>query len=253
MLKLNQLTLDGGTQSRVKIIQEAVDEYADALIAGARFPSVIVYFDGVKYYLTDGFHRFFAHQKAGKTEIEVQIVNGTLRDAILRSKSVNFDNGRHRTNEDKRNAVKDMLEDFEWQFWHDQEIAKACKVSVPFVTQMRGKNKPEKVKVMRNGKVFERKAKYDTKPTEEKKEDDRSSEVIKTLADENDKLKDRLAVAVMQADESEKDLATKTIQTLREEIRVLEIELKSTRMSRDTLLNENAQLKKQIAAMQRKK
>ena len=255
MLKLNQLTLDGGTQSRVKIIQEAVDEYADAIIGGARFPSVLVYFDGVKYYLTDGFHRFFAHQKAGKTEIDVQIVNGTLRDAILRSKSVNFDNGRHRTNEDKRNAVKDMLEDFEWQFWSDQEIAKACKVSLPFVTQMRGKNKPEKVKVTRNGKVFERKAKYDTKPTEEKNEerDDRSSDVIKTLADENDRLKDRLAVAVMEADESEKDLATKTIQALREEIRVLEIELKSTRISRDTLLNENAQLKKQISAIQRKK
>jgi ParB-like chromosome segregation protein Spo0J len=253
MLKLNQLTLDGGTQSRVKIIQEAVDEYAEALINGARFPSVLVYFDGVKYYLTDGFHRFFAHQKAGKTEIEAQVVNGTLRDAILRSKSVNHDNGRHRTNEDKRNAVMEMFEDFEWQFWSDLEIAKACKVSQPFVANLRGKDKPEKVKVMRNGKVFERKSKYDTKPTEENKEEfeDRSSEVIKTLADENDRLKDRLAVAVMQADESEKELATKTIQTLREEIKVLEIELKSTRISRDTLLNENAQLKKQIAAMQR--
>jgi hypothetical protein len=38
---------------------------------------------------------------------------------------------------------------------------------------------------------------------------------------------------------------------LREDIRLLEIELKSTRISRDTLLNENAAMKKQIAAMQR--
>ena len=99
-MKLNQLTIDGGTQSRTKIIQEAVDEYAEALKDGARFPPVLAYYDGIKYYLTDGYHRYFAHQKAGLRDIEVQIVNGTLRDAILRSFSVNAENGRHRTNDD---------------------------------------------------------------------------------------------------------------------------------------------------------
>jgi hypothetical protein len=39
-MKLNQLTIDGGTQSRVKIIQEAVDEYAESLAGGARFTPV---------------------------------------------------------------------------------------------------------------------------------------------------------------------------------------------------------------------
>jgi len=247
-MKLNQLTIDGGTQSRVKIIQEAVDEYAEALKGGARFPPVLVYYDGIKYYLTDGFHRFFAHQKAGIRDIEVQIVNGTLRDAILRSFSVNSENGRHRSNEDKRNAVQAMLDDFEWQFWNNTEIAKACRVSETLVTSMRSGIKPDVVKVNRNGKVFERKAKYE-KPDEP--EHDATSDVIKSLADENDKLKDRLAVAVYAADESEKKLAEQTIATLREDIRLLEIELKSTRISRDTLLNENAAMKKQIAAMQR--
>jgi ParB-like chromosome segregation protein Spo0J len=248
-MKLNQLTIDGGTQSRVKIIQEAVDEYAESLKAGARFPAVLVYFDGIKYYLTDGYHRYFAHQKAGIRDIEV-IVNGTLRDAILRSKSVNAENGRHRTNEDKRNAVQGMLDDFEWQFWNDAEIAKACRVSITLVASVRGGNKPEVVKVNRNGKVFERKAKYDKPETDEPKHD-QTGDVIKALADENDKLKDRLAVAVYAADESEKKLAEQTIMQLREDVRLLELELKSTRISRDTLLNENAAMKKQIAALQR--
>ena len=249
-MKLNQLTIDGGTQSRVKIIQEAVDEYAESLKNGARFPPVLVYYDGIKYYLTDGFHRFFAHQKAGIRDIEVQIVNGTLRDAILRSFSVNAENGRHRSNEDKRNAVQAMLDDFEWQFWNNTEIAKACRVSETLVTSMRNGIKPDVVKVKRNGKVFERKAKY-VKPETDEPQHDSASDVIKTLADENDKLKDRLAVAVYAADESEKKLAEQTIATLREDIRLLEIELKSTRISRDTLLNENAAMKKQIAALQR--
>lgn len=249
-MKLNQLTIDGGTQSRVKIIQEAVDEYAEALKGGSRFPPVLVYYDGIKYYLTDGFHRYFAHQKAGIRDIEVQIVNGTLRDAILRSFSVNAENGRHRSNEDKRNAVQAMLDDFEWQFWNSVEIAKACRVSVTLVETMRGGVKPDVVKVKRNGKVFERKSKYE-KPETEEPQHDHSGDVIKALADENDKLKDRLAVAVYAADESEKKLAENTIAQLREEIRLLELELKSTRISRDTLLNENAAMKKQIAAMQR--
>jgi hypothetical protein len=247
-MKLNQLTIDGGTQSRVKIIQEAVDEYAEALKGGARFPPVLAYYDGIKYYLTDGYHRYFAHQKAGIKDIEVQIVNGTLRDAILRSFSVNAENGRHRSNEDKRNAIQSMLNDFEWQFWNDTEIAKACRVSAFLVAAVRGGTKPEVVRVSRNGKTFERKAKYE-KPDEPKH--DTSGDVIKSLADENDKLKDRLAVAVYAADESEKKLAENTIAQLREDIRLLEIELKSTRISRDTLLNENAAMKKQIAAMQR--
>lgn len=247
-MKLNQLTIDGGTQSRVKIIQEAVDEYAESLKNGARFPPVLVYYDGIKYYLTDGYHRYFAHQKAGLKDIDVQVVNGTLRDAILRSFSVNAENGRHRSNEDKRNAVQAMLDDFEWQFWNSTEIAKACRVSVTLVESVRGGVKPEVVKVSRNGKTFERKAKYE-KPDEPKH--DTSGDVIKSLADENDKLKDRLAVAVYAADESEKKLVENTIAQLREDIRLLEIELKSTRISRDTLLNENAAMKKQIAAMQR--
>lgn len=249
-MKLNQLTIDGGTQSRVKIIQEAVDDYAEALKGGARFPPVLVYYDGIKYYLTDGYHRYFAHQKAGIRDIEVQIVNGTLRDAILRSFSVNAENGRHRTNEDKRNAVQSMLDDFEWQFWNSADIAKACRVSPKLVEAMRGGKKPEVVKVSRNGKTFERKAKY-VKPEVEEPKHDATGDVIKALADENDKLKDRLAVAVYAADESEKKLAENTITQLREDIRLLELELKSTRVSRDTLLNENAAMKKQIGALQR--
>lgn len=248
-MKLNQLTIDGGTQSRTKIIQEAVDEYAESLKNGARFPPVLAYYDGIKYYLTDGYHRYFAHQKAGIKDIDVTVVNGTLRDAILRSFSVNAENGRHRTNADKRNAVQIMLNDFEWQFWNTADIAKACRVSVNLVESMRGGIKPDVVKVKRNGRVFERKAKY-VKPEEESKHDV-SGDVIKTLADENDKLKDRLAVAVYVADESEKKLVEVTISQLREDIRLLENELKSTRISRDTLLNENAAMKKQIAAMQR--
>jgi hypothetical protein len=219
------------------------------MAAGDKFPEVTVFYNGLDYYLADGFHRYFAHKKLGKASIGCNVVTGTLRDAILFSKGANADNGLHRSNATKRKCVNDMLDDFEWQFWNNAEIAKACRVSEGLVAAVRGGEKPEVVKVKRNGKTFERKAKYEMQNEEPKH--DTASDVIKTLADENDKLKDRLAVAVYAADESEKKLAENTIAQLREDVRLLEIELKSTRISRDTLLNENAAMKKQIAAMQR--
>jgi hypothetical protein len=42
-----------------------------------------------------------------------------------------------RTNEDKGRAVMTMLEDGEWCGWADNEIARRCGVSQPFVGKMR--------------------------------------------------------------------------------------------------------------------
>jgi FtsZ-binding cell division protein ZapB len=56
----------------------------------------------------------------------------------------------------------------------------------------------------------------------------------------------------MEATEEEKKLAEETITELRERIRVLEIELQSVKISRDQFQAENAEMKKQIAALNRK-
>ena len=50
-----------------------VQEYSEALTAGATFPPIIVFSDGDTYWLSDGFHRFEAHQSAGLTEINAEI------------------------------------------------------------------------------------------------------------------------------------------------------------------------------------
>jgi FtsZ-binding cell division protein ZapB len=47
-------------------------------------------------------------------------------------------------------------------------------------------------------------------------------------------------------------MAQETIESLREEIRILKIDNEALRISRDTFQNENAQLKKQIAMLQKK-
>lgn len=134
VIELCDIELDGGTQPRTEIDQNLVDEYAECL---DKLPPVTVFFDGVKYWLADGFHRFHAHNRANLSEINCIVINGTQRDAILHSVGVNADHGKRRTNEDKRKAVLTLLKDDEWSKWSNRQIAKACKVSPGFVDIIR--------------------------------------------------------------------------------------------------------------------
>jgi FtsZ-binding cell division protein ZapB len=253
-LNLNVLRIDGGTQSRQEINQETVGDYAEQIVAGAEFPPVTAFFDGLDYYLADGFHRYFATKKAGKASVNVDVVNGTLRDAILHSCGVNALHGLRRTNADKRKAVMTMLDDLEWQDWSTNEIARHCSVSSTLVASLRVAEVPV-VKMVRNGKTIT--YKKPDKEIEEPQEKvntnswDQEKEAIDHLNEENEHLKTRLALKVMDATEDEKDMARAKIADLNEEIMLLKIELSSVKVSRDAFQRENNELKKQIKAMQR--
>lgn len=135
MLELNKIKIDGNTQSRVALSETVVDEYTQAMLDGVEFPPVVVFYDGSNYWLADGFHRYFAARKAGKTTILESINKGTINDAKLYSSGANSNHGLMRTNADKRNAVKmtaELCPD-----WSDRQIAKHCGVSVSLVGAVR--------------------------------------------------------------------------------------------------------------------
>lgn len=132
-LALALIRHDGGTQARAELDHDAVDTYAQAMVAGATFPPVIVFYDGAEYWLADGFHRRLAASAANLTEIDVDVRQGTQRDAVLFSVGANAVHGVRRTAADKRRAVLRLLEDAEWCAWSDREIAKRCGVSHTFV------------------------------------------------------------------------------------------------------------------------
>ncbi|MFZ5832950.1 MAG: ParB N-terminal domain-containing protein [Planctomycetota bacterium] len=137
LLPVDAIRLDGGTQPREKIDTDVVEEYAEALRAGDRFPPVVVFFDGVAYWLADGFHRWHGHRKADMEKIECLVTVGTQRHAILYSVKANATHGLHRTNADKRRAVLTLLNDPEWSTWSDREIARQCAVSADLVGDVR--------------------------------------------------------------------------------------------------------------------
>lgn len=72
------------------------------------------------------------------------------------------------------------------------------------------------------------------------------AQTVRTLAAENDALKDRLAVEVMAVSEEEKTAAIDTIESLRAEVKQLEIALSAVTASRDSYQRENAELKIQL-------
>jgi hypothetical protein len=133
-LELKQVRIDGGTQPRVEINQDVVADYAEQLQNGAEFPPVTVFFDGVVYWLADGFHRYHSHRQAGRDAINADVREGSLRDAILYSVGANSEHGLRRTNDDKRKAVETMLtnevvsKDENGKPWSNCAIARLCHV-----------------------------------------------------------------------------------------------------------------------------
>jgi uncharacterized ParB-like nuclease family protein len=80
-IPLDKIRIDGETQSRVKLDETVVTEYADALRDGADLPPVEVCHDGSDYWLFDGFHRLLAHQDAGLGVVACLVRKGTKADA----------------------------------------------------------------------------------------------------------------------------------------------------------------------------
>lgn len=136
-LQLDKIDITGGTQPRAAIDYQVVSDYAAAMAAGDIFPPVIVIFDGVTYWLADGFHRYHAARASGATEITVDVRTGSVRDAVLLSVGANAQHGLRRTNADKRKSVETLLADPEWRAWSDNKVARQCGVSHPFVGEVR--------------------------------------------------------------------------------------------------------------------
>ncbi len=284
-INIKSIRIDGGTQSRVEINNEIVSEYATLIKAGTEFPPVVVFSDGTDHWLADGFHRFHAHNTAGKASIAADIRTGTARDAVLFSLGANSDHGIQRTAADKRKAVTTMLQDQEWGDWSDHAIARACHVSQPFVGTVRRSLDAENPNVTDNV-ISEKRRKYTTKhgSTATMKVDKKAAQVnpdpvdvqpveVKPAPKEyapdgdpvedytdldaaNDQIQDLQAELVVlrmsSKDTDEQRQAAELIAELRKQLKAHEINLKAITRSRDQLQNENAQLRKQCVSQQNK-
>ncbi len=272
MKKLNILTIrtDGGTQPRLELDQELVKDYAEKMRDGAVFPPIVVFNDGSENWLADGFTRFFATKSNGGTSIEAEVRQGTLRDAKMYAWKANNKQGRPLTSNDIRGILFAMFADEEYSAWSNNKIAKELDISsmtvgrVRVLYQEQSKQPKQPVsytdkhgnkKTMKTDNIGKKK-KPTTKPDHSLGALDPSSELtqkvnelsstVTTLAEENTALRDQIAIGQWDATDIEKVDAEDTIKELREQVRVLEIENKSLRESRDMYQNRNAELMRSL-------
>ena len=285
MLELEQIRIDGGTQSRVELNQETVAEYAQAFTDGAEFPPVVVFFDGASYWLADGFHRYFGARDAGESAIDAEIRTGTQRDAVLYSWGANDKHGLPRSNADKRHIVTAILRDEQGRQWSDRDIAKRFGFSNTFVGNIRrslstvDSEKPaERTYTTKHGTTAvmntanigvqqhreAAKARHEADiargghgsepppaPAEVEPEIEAPPEYTELDAahDQISDLQAELVVARMgDIPEEEKQQAAGLIAELHAEIKTLNATLAAVTLSRDTLMEERAQMLRQMKA-----
>lgn len=136
-IKIKDIRIDGGTQSRTKLNERHLNHLLEVLDYEGRLEPVEVIYDGVDYWLWDGFHRVETYRRAKRSSIPAHITQGTQRDAILKSCGANGKHGLPRCNADKRRAVVRLLIDDEWGAWPDSQLARTAGVSREYVVRLR--------------------------------------------------------------------------------------------------------------------
>lgn len=136
-ISLDKIRIDGGTQMRAKLCKDTIADYCELMLAGIEFQPLDLFFDGAEYWLADGFHRYWGAKEAKQKTIGSTIHEGTQRDAQWFSFQANKINGLRRTHEDKRKAVKDLMNDKEWVLLSDGVISEHVGVSQNFVSDIR--------------------------------------------------------------------------------------------------------------------
>jgi hypothetical protein len=250
-LKLSEIRIDGGTQMRASINMDLVKEYAEAFRNGAQFEPVVVFFDGVHYWLADGFHRYHATEAAKIMTLYCEVRFGSLREAILYALKANNKHGLRRSNEDKRICVQTMLDDAEWCLWSNVKIAISCEVSDTFVAAVRSPEakakQAEKIK-----RHFEKKS-TSVKPTPT---EETETSVKPSLAQDfgpseeeiraSERAQSEFLELMQEAFEAD-DILEETAKLLKQSL----LELHHLKITNNGLVNTNTELTKMVKSLQR--
>ena len=284
-IQLSAIRIDGGTQSREALNQATVAEYAEAMTEGVTFPPITLFFDGSIHWLVDGFHRYFAAKQVGFTDMPAEVRVGTQLDAQWASYTVNKDHGLRRSNADKRKAVMGALAHPYGKAKSDNQIAKELGVHPSTVGDIRrsladsasdvpaertyttkhgttavmntaniGVQQHRDAAKARHEEDIERGGHGSARPpvadkVEPEIEAPPEYTELDAAHDQISELQAELVVARMgDIPEEEKQQAAGLIAELHAEIKTLNATLAAVTLSRDTLMEERAQMLRQMKA-----
>lgn len=262
-LSTKMINIEAAALGREKIHQPTIDDYAEILRAGGALPPVTVFVDRTGNWLADGLHRLRAHEKTGAKEIPAEIKTGGLREATLWAMGANSEHGLPRTRADKQKAVEILLADAEWGQWADAEIARICKVGREMVHNHRKapiENIEQKDDALlgleSDGQIVEQNQSRKFRDSRGRTNTMRTTNIGRRIIEAPD-LEDELSEARKTIAELAEENESLCLSAMPEtehiaKIKGLELELNATRQARDALMAENAALKRQCTALQRK-
>lgn len=163
-ISVASLMLDGETQARASMNQERIDEFAALIRDKSPVPPIVVFRDGERHWIADGFHRAHGAIKAGRKNIDADVRIGTKADCIRYAVAANRDGDTtslRRTNADKRRCVEMMLAllKSEKQNWSSSMVAEHCGVNPSLVDRIRptlngGGDDPMAPRLTKNGRMM---------------------------------------------------------------------------------------------------
>ena len=105
MIPVEKICTRGAVQPREQMHEAVVQEYAEAMQRGEKFPPLEVFDDGENLWLADGWHRLAAAKKAGLLKAPCLVRKGGFKEAAWAAFGANISHGLRRTNADKRMVV----------------------------------------------------------------------------------------------------------------------------------------------------
>lgn len=142
-IRISDIDIESSVQVRARIDPDTVQDYADHILAKKPpLPPIVVFGPDSrgKYFLSEGWHRLRANQRAGRDSIDATIKEGGWKDALEHALGSNSAHGLRRSNADKRRTVELALK--HWPNWNDQMLSSKCAVSDRFVWGVRKESTP---------------------------------------------------------------------------------------------------------------
>jgi hypothetical protein len=157
-VKRELLTRDPEIGARASLDEQTVESYAALMREGVEFPPLVVFDNGDKLFIADGYLRDTASERAGFEIVPCEVRRGTRRDAQLYAIEANGRHGQPLTPADRQRAIERLLSDPEWSRWSDRIIGKLAGVSHSVVNKARRRRPELKGRprvVIRSGQVYE--------------------------------------------------------------------------------------------------
>lgn len=152
-VKLANIERDTSIQCRATLDTATINEYAERMTEGDKFPPVVLFGTNAKAWIGDGWHRVMATDQIGALDIDAEIRPGGRIDALKHAFGANKGHGLKRTNADKRYCVEIACREF--PAVSSRQIAEMCGVDHKTVESVRGIGEiPQSTRTTSDGRQY---------------------------------------------------------------------------------------------------